>query len=149
MVSRRLRQPARTALMVCLRTFVGLLLLAVPAMAGQGAGTAAGITGVVADNSGAVLPGVTITATSPALQVPSVTSVSDDRGEYRLSPLPIGVYSVLFELAGFQSVRREALRLTVGPRAVRFEIRPARRERCRRQSATATGGTRLDRPRRS
>src|SRR6266850_257276 len=114
MVSRRLRQPARTALMVCLRTFVGLLLLAVPAMAGQGAGTAAGITGVVADNSGAVLPGVTVTATSPALQVPSVTSVSDDRGEYRLSPLPIGVYSVLFELAGFQSVRREALRLTVG-----------------------------------
>ncbi len=114
MVSRRLRQPACTALMVCLRTFVGLLLLAVPAMAGQGAGTAAGITGVVADNSGAVLPGVTVTATSPALQVPSVTSVSDDRGEYRLSPLPIGVYSVLFELAGFQSVRREALRLTVG-----------------------------------
>jgi hypothetical protein len=83
-------------------------------MAGQGAGTAAGITGVVADNSGAVLPGVTVTATSPALQVPSVTSVSDDRGEYRLSPLPIGVYSVLFELAGFQSVRREAVRLTVG-----------------------------------
>jgi hypothetical protein len=114
MVSRRLRQPACTTLMVCLRTLVGLLLLSVPAMAGQGAGSPAGIMGVVADNSGAVLPGVTVTATSPALQVPSVTSVSDDRGEYRLSPLPIGVYSVLFELAGFQSVRREGVRLTVG-----------------------------------
>ncbi len=69
---------------------------------------------MVTDNSGAVLPGVTVTATSPALQVPSVTSVSDERGEYRLSPLPIGVYTVLFELAGFQNVRREGVRLTVG-----------------------------------
>ena len=83
-------------------------------MAGQGAGNPAGITGVVTDNSGAVLPGVTVTATSPALQVPSVMGVSDDRGEYRLSPLPIGVYTVLFELPGFQSVRREGVRLTVG-----------------------------------
>ena len=57
---------------------------------------------------------MTITATSPSLQVPSVTSVSDERGEYRLSPLPIGVYTVLFELAGFQNVRREGVRLTVG-----------------------------------
>ena len=58
--------------------------------------------------------GVTVTATGPALQVPSVTAVSDDRGEYRLSPLPIGVYSVLFELPGFQTIRREGVRLTVG-----------------------------------
>ncbi len=57
---------------------------------------------------------MTVTATSPALQVPSVTSVSDERGEYRLSPLPIGLYTVLFELPGFQSVRREGVRLTVG-----------------------------------
>ncbi len=87
---------------------------AVPAMAGQGAANPAGITGVVTDNTGAILPGVTVTATSPALQVPSVTSVSDERGEYRLSPLPIGVYTVLFELPGFQNVRREGVRLTVG-----------------------------------
>src|SRR4029077_5958887 len=93
---------------------VGLALLSAPAMAGQGAGNPAGITGVVTDTSGAVLPGVTVTATSPALQVPSVTGVSDDRGEYRLSPLPIGVYTILFELSGFQSVRREGVRLTVG-----------------------------------
>jgi len=57
---------------------------------------------------------VTVTATSPALQVPSVTGVSDERGEYRLSPLPIGLYIVLFELPGFQNVRREGVRLTVG-----------------------------------
>jgi len=94
--------------------FTILLALATPATAGQGAGNPAGISGVVTDNTGAILPGVTITATSPALQVPSVTSVSDERGEYRLSPLPIGVYIVLFELPGFQSVRREGVRLTVG-----------------------------------
>ena len=87
---------------------------AAPAMAGQGAGNPAGISGVVTDNTGAILPGVTVTATGPALQVPSVTSVSDERGEYRLSPLPIGDYTVLFELPGFQNVRREGVRLTVG-----------------------------------
>jgi Carboxypeptidase regulatory-like domain len=106
------RQSAFTA--VSCPTFIYLVLLAMPAMAGQGAANPAGITGVITDTSGALLPGVTATATSPALQVPSVTSVSDDRGEYRLSPLPIGVYTVLFELSGFQSVRREGVRLTVG-----------------------------------
>ncbi|MGH9256125.1 MAG: carboxypeptidase regulatory-like domain-containing protein [Vicinamibacterales bacterium] len=97
----------------CLKTFAILFVSAVPALAGQ-AGNPASITGVITDSSGAVLPGVTVTATSPALQVPSVTSVSDERGEYRLSPLPIGVYSVVFELPGFQNVRREGVQLTVG-----------------------------------
>ncbi len=101
-------------LMIGLFMFLSLLALNVPATAGQGAGNPAGISGVVTDNTGAVLPGVTVTATSPALQVPSVTSVSDERGEYRLSPLPIGVYTVLFELPGFQNVRREGVQLTVG-----------------------------------
>src|SRR5215210_1654002 len=97
-------RPEFRPLMVGLFVLVGLLAPTVPATAGQGAGNPAGISGVVTDNSGAILPGVTVTATSPALQVPSVTSVSDERGEYRLSPLPIGVYTVLFELAGFQTV---------------------------------------------
>jgi hypothetical protein len=74
----------------------------------------AGITGQVTDESGAVMPGVTVTATSPALQVPSLVSVTDERGEYRLTPLPIGTYSVEYTLSGFQTVRREAVRLTVG-----------------------------------
>ena len=102
------------ALKIVLLSFLSLFLLAGHAMAGQGAANPAGIAGVVTDNTGAVLPGVTVTATSPALQVPSVTSVSDERGEYRLSPLPIGLYTVLFELPGFQNVRREGVRLTVG-----------------------------------
>jgi hypothetical protein len=72
------------------------------------------IIGLITDESGATLPGVTITATSPVLQTRNVVAVTNEHGEYRLSPLPIGVYSLDYTLAGFQSVRREQLRLTVG-----------------------------------
>jgi YVTN family beta-propeller protein len=41
-------------------------------------------------------------------------AVTDDRGEYRLTPLPIGTYTVIYELAGFQTLRREGVQLTVG-----------------------------------
>jgi hypothetical protein len=78
---------------------------------------AAGIAGQVADENGGVLPGVTVTARSPALQVPSVTSVTDERGEYRLIPLPIGTYAVEYSLPGFQTVREEGLRLEIGLQA--------------------------------
>ena len=54
----------------------------------------ASIIGQVADDTGAVLPGVTVVATSPALQVKQVTDVTNERGEYRLTPLPLGTYSV-------------------------------------------------------
>jgi len=105
---------ARTSVLVGLGAFTSLVVLAVPSAAGQGGASPAGIIGVISDASGAVLPGVTVTATSPALQVASVASVSDERGEYRVFPLPIGVYSLLFELPGFQNVRRDGVRLTVG-----------------------------------
>lgn len=88
-----------------------LLMLVGKAVSAQ---EAAGITGQVTDESGAVLPGVTVTATSPALQVPSVVGVTDEHGGYRLSPLSIGTYVVQYELSGFQTVRREGVRLTVG-----------------------------------
>jgi len=74
----------------------------------------AGIIGRVTDASGAVLPGVTVTATSPALQITQVTAVTTEEGEYRLAPLPIGTYNVEYALSGFQTVRREGIRLTVG-----------------------------------
>jgi hypothetical protein len=60
------------ALHIVVLGFLSLFPLAAPAIAGQGAANPAGIIGVVTDNTGAVLPGVTITATSPALQVASV-----------------------------------------------------------------------------
>lgn len=93
---------------------VALLPAGTIAAAGQGASNPAGIIGQVTDGTGATLPGVTVTATSPALQVPSVTAVTDANGEYRLSPLPIGIYTITYELSGFQNLRREGVQLTVG-----------------------------------
>ena len=92
-------------------TLIGLFPLATPVSAQA---TIASIVGVVTDQSGAVLPGVTVVATSPALQVPQVEAVTNERGEYRLSPLPVGIYTVRYELAGFQTVRRENVRISVG-----------------------------------
>src|SRR5262245_47186206 len=85
------------------------------------AGTALGqsvssgtINGTVRDESGAVLPGVTATLTSPALQVPSIVQVTDSEGNYRFVDLPAGTYNMKFELTGFSTLIREDLRLTIG-----------------------------------
>ncbi len=70
------------------------------------------INGTVTDNSGAVLPGVTVTATSPALIQPQV-QVSGADGDYRFIALPPGVYELSFELSGFQTVKREGIRVVI------------------------------------
>src|SRR5256885_1443489 len=82
---------ARSGL-VSLSVIVGAISLEGLARAGQQ--NTASIVGQVKDESGAVLPGVTVTTKSPALQVPEIATVTDERGEYRLSPLPPGSYSV-------------------------------------------------------
>jgi hypothetical protein len=68
------------------------------------------ITGVVTDNTGAVLPGVSVTAVGPAL-IQAQTTVTGADGTYRYPALPPGLYTVTFELAGFQTLRREEIRL--------------------------------------
>jgi carboxypeptidase family protein/TonB-dependent receptor-like protein len=88
-----------------------VLLCLIPAMSYA---QEAVILGRVTDDTGAVLPGVTVTATSPALQVPQVLGTTDERGEYRLASLPIGTYAVVYALEGFETVRRQELRLTIG-----------------------------------
>ncbi|HYN09850.1 MAG TPA: TonB-dependent receptor [Vicinamibacterales bacterium] len=70
------------------------------------------ITGVVTDASGALLPGVTVTAESPALIRPQ-TAVTGADGSYRFPPLPSGVYSISFELAGFGKVRHQDVRVVL------------------------------------
>jgi hypothetical protein len=98
-----------------IRTIVvmALLVLVADRVALAQTGTAT-INGQATDESGGVLPGVTVTATSPALQVPQTTATTDLEGRYRLTPLPIGTYILNFELAGFKTVRREDIRLTAG-----------------------------------
>jgi hypothetical protein len=72
----------------------------------------ASITGTVKDTSGAVLPGVTVEAASPALIEKSRSVVTDGTGQYRIVDLRPGAYSVTFTLAGFNTVKREGLELT-------------------------------------
>ena len=70
------------------------------------------ITGVVKDTSGAVLPGVTVEAASPALIEKTRSVVTDGTGQYRIENLRPGSYSVTFTLAGFNTVKREGIELT-------------------------------------
>jgi hypothetical protein len=70
------------------------------------------INGTVTDHTGAVLPGVTVTVSSPALIQPQV-QVSGAAGDYRFPALPAGVYDVSFDLAGFQSTKREGIRVVI------------------------------------
>ena len=72
----------------------------------------ASITGVVRDTSGAVLPGVTVEAASPALIEKVRSVVTDGGGQYRIVDLRPGVYAVTFTLPGFAVVRREGVELT-------------------------------------
>src|SRR6266480_4835029 len=70
------------------------------------------ITGVIKDPSGAVLPGVTVEAASPALIEKVRSVVSDGTGQYRIQDLRPGTYTVTFTLPGFSTVKREGIELT-------------------------------------
>src|SRR3989475_7497721 len=79
----------------------------------QGSGSAT-IAGVVKDTSGAVMPGVTVEAASPALIEKVKSVVSDAQGQYKIVDLRPGSYVVTFSLPGFSTVKREGLELTTG-----------------------------------
>src|SRR3954465_3517145 len=75
------------------------------------------IAGVVRDSSGAVLPGVTVEAASPALIEKLRTAVTDGEGRYNIVDLRPGAYTVTFTLAGFNTFRREGIELTANTTA--------------------------------
>src|SRR5215210_4882544 len=70
------------------------------------------ITGTVKDVSGAVLPGVTVEAASPALIEKVRIAVTDGSGQFRVEDLRPGTYAVTFSLSGFSTLRREGIELT-------------------------------------
>ena len=72
----------------------------------------ASLAGVVKDTSGAVLPGVTVEASSPALIEKVRSVVTDSSGQYRIVDLRPGTYSVTFTLTGFSTVKRDGVELT-------------------------------------
>ena len=96
------------------RLVVGVwCLVLLPATAWAQAETGS-IAGVVRDASGAVMPGVTVEAASPALIEKVRSVVSDDQGLYRIVDLRPGHYTVTFSLTGFNTFRREGIELTTG-----------------------------------
>ena len=93
---------------------LGLAILLIAA-AGHAQSLSSGtIAGVVKDDSGAVLPGVTVEAASAALIEKVRTVVTDDQGVYRIVDLRPGVYTITFTLPGFSTFRREGVELTTG-----------------------------------
>lgn len=90
---------------------VGMLLATSSTATAQ---QASGIVGVVRDESGGVLPGVTVEAASPALIEKVRSAVSDGDGRYNIVDLRPGTYVVTFSLAGFSTIRREGIVLTAG-----------------------------------
>jgi hypothetical protein len=118
------------------RVLVRLILLvsligALPALV-----SAQSLAGTVRDTSGAVLPGVTIEASSPALITKVRTGVTDDTGQYRIPDLPPGTYKVTFSLSGFATVVREDLELRgAGVMTIGAEMRVGALE----ESITVTG----------
>ena len=91
---------------VCVRT---LLVLACLIAAQSTAWAQATIAGAVKDSSGAVLPGVTVEASSPALIEKVRQTVSDGAGRYRIEDLRPGAYVVTFTLPGFVVLRRDGV----------------------------------------
>src|SRR5438876_11663119 len=85
---------------------VGLTLLPAAAFA------QASIAGTVKDASGAVLPGVTVEATSPVLIEKVRSAVTDGAGQYQIVDLRPGSYSMTFTLTGFSIVKRDGVELT-------------------------------------
>src|SRR5688572_18195650 len=72
------------------------------------------IAGSAKDNSGAILPGVTVEVSSPALIEKVRSTTTDSTGLYRIVNLPPGTYAVEFKLTGFNTYRREGVQLSPG-----------------------------------
>lgn len=118
------------ALALSLLLFTASLAFAQAVTSGTGA-----INGKVTDTSDAVMPGVTITLTSPQ-QMGVRTAVTDSDGTYRFAAVTPGDYAVVFELAGFSTVRNEGIRVSLGFTAtVNAELKVASLQ----ESVTVTG----------
>src|SRR5581483_1512062 len=105
-----------------------ILLMAVPVALFAQRATGADLTGKVDDESGAVLPGVVVTATNVATNQ-TRTTVTDREGRYYIGALQPGVYAISAELAGFAPLQRKGVRLNIGQLAeMNFKLRPGAAE---------------------
>ncbi|MEO5895543.1 MAG: TonB-dependent receptor [Vicinamibacterales bacterium] len=104
--------------MTCSRHFrLAILLLLVVSHSAYAQSTTGTISGIITDTTGAVLPGVSVEMKHTEMGgVRSV--VSDSEGRYRASNLAVGEYQVTAGLAGFQTMVRTGVTLTIGREAV-------------------------------
>src|SRR5688500_11028564 len=93
--------------------FLAAFVPIVAAAQGGGASSTGTIQGRVTDSSGAVLPGVSVTASSPSM-IGTQTQVSNENGSYRFPAVPPGIYVLTFELAGFNTVKRDGIEISLG-----------------------------------
>src|ERR1041385_8516679 len=98
----------------------------------------ASLTGIVRDSSGAVMPGVTVEASSPALIEKERSTVTDASGLYRIVDLRPGTYTLTFSLQGFTTVKREGLELAG---SMTLTIPAEMRVGTVQESLTVTGAT--------
>ena len=122
-----------------LRTpLIASLLLLCIAMSAA-AQTTGEIFGRAADTSGAVLPGTTITVAGPSLIQPRIV-IASEAGTYNVPELPVGTYSVTFELAGFRTLVQQDIRITIGFRA---QVNGALQLSAVQETVTVTGASPL------
>ncbi|MEP7306616.1 MAG: carboxypeptidase regulatory-like domain-containing protein [Acidobacteriota bacterium] len=110
-----------------------MFLLLIPTLAG-----AQSLAGSVRDSSGAVLPGVAVEASSPALIEKTRSTVTDDRGQYQIVDLRPGTYAVTFTLSGFSTIARTGVEVSGGGvTAINAEMRVGGVQ----ETITVTGAT--------
>ena len=106
------------------RWFGTLLLIAfgllIPQLAFAQTG-AASLTGIVTDETGATVPGATVTATNQATNV-EYTAVSNDAGSYTVTSLPVGTYIVKAELSRFKTAASQPIAMEAR-QVVRFDFK--------------------------
>ena len=103
------------------RVALAALLVALTGVGGlQAQTTTGGLTGVIKDSDGAVVPGATVKATATATGT-ELLAVSDESGQYVLRGLPVGGYKVQVELSGFQTVQVEGVVVRVNEE-VRLDV---------------------------
>ena len=93
--------------------FLVAVLIASGLQAQTTSATTGAINGKVTDKTNAVLPGVTITIASPSL-MGTRTAVTGEDGFFRFAAVPPGDYTVIFELAGFTTLKREGIHVALG-----------------------------------
>src|SRR5262245_51883699 len=100
------RNHIQSFLVVCL----AIALFAIPAF--PQSQTTGNITGRAMDSSGALIPGVEVSVTSPSMIGGARSAITDETGTYRFTLLPSGTYRVSFGLSGFKTLNVDGVNVT-------------------------------------